>query len=116
MTHSFNIFAISQNREHALYTSPFSLKLYTAHISQKLYKSQLLHVANSSILIARNLLACSLNHIFLMEDEAMFPIFMPFHPGQGYTVPSESIQSEAERRSEERRVGKECRSRWSPYH
>ena len=23
---------------------------------------------------------------------------------------------EAERRSEERRVGKECRSRWSPYH
>src|SRR5258708_19278538 len=24
--------------------------------------------------------------------------------------------SEAARRSEERRVGKECRSRWSPYH
>ena len=24
--------------------------------------------------------------------------------------------SEAEKRSEERRVGKECRSRWSPYH
>ena len=24
--------------------------------------------------------------------------------------------SGAERRSEERRVGKECRSRWSPYH
>ena len=23
---------------------------------------------------------------------------------------------ETERRSEERRVGKECRSRWSPYH
>ena len=23
---------------------------------------------------------------------------------------------EAEKRSEERRVGKECRSRWSPYH
>ena len=23
---------------------------------------------------------------------------------------------DAERRSEERRVGKECRSRWSPYH
>ena len=26
------------------------------------------------------------------------------------------IDDEAERRSEERRVGKECRSRWSPYH
>ena len=25
-------------------------------------------------------------------------------------------QGEAEMRSEERRVGKECRSRWSPYH
>ena len=24
--------------------------------------------------------------------------------------------SESQRRSEERRVGKECRSRWSPYH
>src|SRR3712207_1512362 len=27
---------------------------------------------------------------------------------------AESVQTEA--RSEERRVGKECRSRWSPYH
>src|SRR5256885_4764256 len=26
------------------------------------------------------------------------------------------LQREAEDRSEERRVGKECRSRWSPYH
>ena len=28
----------------------------------------------------------------------------------------EVVESIAERRSEERRVGKECRSRWSPYH
>ena len=28
-------------------------------------------------------------------------------PGKGYSLPE---------RSEERRVGKECRSRWSPYH
>src|SRR5256886_8608067 len=26
------------------------------------------------------------------------------------------VQTTLERRSEERRVGKECRSRWSPYH
>ena len=26
------------------------------------------------------------------------------------------IQTNSHRRSEERRVGKECRSRWSPYH
>ena len=29
---------------------------------------------------------------------------------------TERLLSLAERRSEERRVGKECRSRWSPYH
>ena len=28
----------------------------------------------------------------------------------------ESAKQKSERRSEERRVGKECRSRWSPYH
>ena len=27
-----------------------------------------------------------------------------------------SMKSNVDRRSEERRVGKECRSRWSPYH
>src|SRR2546426_12331596 len=27
-----------------------------------------------------------------------------------------ALQMDAEERSEERRVGKECRSRWSPYH
>ena len=29
---------------------------------------------------------------------------------------TEALNREAGRRSEERRVGKECRSRWSPYH
>jgi len=29
---------------------------------------------------------------------------------------SEQFRKRAEERSEERRVGKECRSRWSPYH
>src|SRR5690606_38547099 len=27
-----------------------------------------------------------------------------------------ALEAEAQQRSEERRVGKECRSRWSPYH
>ena len=31
-------------------------------------------------------------------------------------IASENIVSPAVMRSEERRVGKECRSRWSPYH
>src|SRR3712207_6991277 len=31
-------------------------------------------------------------------------------------LPSHSLRTQAAGRSEERRVGKECRSRWSPYH
>src|SRR2546430_10655735 len=31
-------------------------------------------------------------------------------------VESEHLHGELDERSEERRVGKECRSRWSPYH
>ena len=40
------------------------------------------------------------------------PSLLPKYPG------ARSIQDafEAKERSEERRVGKECRSRWSPYH
>ena len=30
--------------------------------------------------------------------------------------PAEIRRRDIQRRSEERRVGKECRSRWSPYH
>ena len=42
-------------------------------------------------------------------------------PGLLGTIPGEVIRAQAlaaltARRSEERRVGKECRSRWSPYH
>ena len=38
------------------------------------------------------------------------PDFVIFHPERGLLV------LEVTTRSEERRVGKECRSRWSPYH
>ena len=34
----------------------------------------------------------------------------------GVTSNAQHIDDEDEPRSEERRVGKECRSRWSPYH
>ena len=34
----------------------------------------------------------------------------------GGTVHVAGVEGEGRRRSEERRVGKECRSRWSPYH
>ena len=38
------------------------------------------------------------------------PLLVKGEPGTGKTVLAHEI------RSEERRVGKECRSRWSPYH
>ena len=48
--------------------------------------------------------------------------YLVVDPLQGKHVPVEPskalnlFKSLAEKRSEERRVGKECRSRWSPYH
>ena len=38
--------------------------------------------------------------------------YHPFHNGHLYQMQ----KAKALLRSEERRVGKECRSRWSPYH
>src|SRR5260221_13925641 len=38
------------------------------------------------------------------------------HPAVGGTSPAVNPQVAFAKRSEERRVGKECRSRWSPYH
>ena len=37
-------------------------------------------------------------------------------PGHGYDVMQNLEDKTGGARSEERRVGKECRSRWSPYH
>src|ERR1019366_5980905 len=37
-------------------------------------------------------------------------------PPQGSSRARGSLRPRGSRRSEERRVGKECRSRWSPYH
>src|SRR2546426_7566604 len=39
----------------------------------------------------------------------------PVHPS-ALEAPLSSERARRESRSEERRVGKECRSRWSPYH
>ena len=38
------------------------------------------------------------------------------HPKQGHFLLKEKFSKFYKVRSEERRVGKECRSRWSPYH
>src|SRR5438445_4001730 len=42
--------------------------------------------------------------------------FLKITPRGGYAVEAWGCVEGDELRSEERRVGKECRSRWSPYH
>ena len=47
---------------------------------------------------------------FLLSEGDALPLFYD----ELHTVVTD--EEKAARRSEERRVGKECRSRWSPYH
>ena len=43
-------------------------------------------------------------------------VFMCVHAQERETEKKESMYERESMKSEERRVGKECRSRWSPYH
>ena len=66
--------------------------------------------------------------LLLADTRSRQEIFRKLFPTRGYMVFQEKVKSEsgalqreceaarASVRSEERRVGKECRSRWSPYH
>ena len=49
---------------------------------------------------------------FVVEGMLTSQAFTPFPKDQGNL----SVYDGDQLRSEERRVGKECRSRWSPYH
>ena len=50
-----------------------------------------------------------MSKILIVEDEHRIARFLQMElEHEGFSTASE--------RSEERRVGKECRSRWSPYH
>src|SRR5256884_8651055 len=44
------------------------------------------------------------------------PVFLEGYDGHTYWANSKALALAGIIRSEERRVGKECRSRWSPYH
>src|SRR3989449_7184087 len=50
----------------------------------------------------------------VLREACLTFLFAPtFHPAMKHAGP---VRRELAVRSEERRVGKECRSRWSPYH
>src|SRR3989442_14570682 len=70
--------------------------------------------------------ATKMGHLFILDRRSGVPLF---HREEGHPAPA--VEDEemphlgchcdggdgvAAARSEERRVGKECRSRWSPYH
>ena len=50
-----------------------------------------------------------------LYEEAEKADGLVFSPGPGWPVDAGKME-DMTTRSEERRVGKECRSRWSPYH
>ena len=58
------------------------------------------------------------DYLLLFDGEK---VFLPSHTGNDAAVAGSSanegiVKHPQVYRSEERRVGKECRSRWSPYH
>ena len=56
------------------------------------------------------------NDILIVDDEiGIRDLLSDILQDEGYTV-NLAENTEEVLRSEERRVGKECRSRWSPYH
>ena len=61
-----------------------------------------------------------MKQILIVEDDSFLNKMLSYNlTADGYGVTSAlnfRTAAEAIRRSEERRVGKECRSRWSPYH
>ena len=75
----------------ALVPSPFN-ESYSSH---NLIKQTFVPITESML----EMLAQTFSSITGIESESILPFVQSIH-----------------RRSEERRVGKECRSRWSPYH
>ena len=59
-----------------------------------------------------------LKNVGVTYQRAMVALFhdMIHHEIEVYMDDMIAISQTEEERSEERRVGKECRSRWSPYH
>src|SRR2546427_12512135 len=57
----------------------------------------------------------SKGHIPSSEMKSIYDTQVAFRPASQNSLDRNTVDLDQERRSEERRVGKECRSRWSPY-
>ena len=51
-----------------------------------------------------------------MPSLNMSPLYKDYFKLKTFETQQKDTPHEKTKRSEERRVGKECRSRWSPYH
>src|SRR3989475_7263176 len=65
---------------------------------------------------AADLRSAAPERLYVVGIEPLEPRFAAGSEGAPIEEVPESIGRGGETRSEERRVGKECRSRWSPYH
>ena len=54
--------------------------------------------------------------VFGYPGGAVIPLFDALYDNKSIRVIRTAHEQRTSSRSEERRVGKECRSRWSPYH
>ena len=97
-------------------------------LEKKGYSEQILELPDSTRTSreAANALGCDLNQIaksIVFEGKKSKEIILVIACGSNRidekkvsTLLGEPIKKADANRSEERRVGKECRSRWSPYH
>ena len=81
------------------------------NVSQTILRKFLIHKVNQGILVRRGRLYAFASPLKAKTVKNFSEILFVTRCNSwgGFTA-------ESERRSEERRVGKECRSRWSPYH
>src|SRR5256885_8527358 len=68
--------------------------------------------------VVRSVMAFGANFASLTAGPPPLLVLARRSPSEPVPVPDDALAGvpEVNRRSEERRVGKECRSRWSPYH
>src|SRR2546430_6986223 len=95
-------FFFSSRRRHTRFDCDWSSDVCSSDLLKRL-------LSNASLEAARDELIRRLSVLGLISGEELTVVFDAHHS-------KAMSNSEETVRSEERRVGKECRSRWSPYH
>ena len=67
------------------------------------------------LFLALGMFSCQQGAKETTKEYPMFWTWLDYRPGMNFDSICQ-VMNDIGMRSEERRVGKECRSRWSPYH